>query len=219
MFYLRRALEVSAVIMPFFIATQLVGIFKISFIVGSQASFLSATNCIVPLSGAFFGTVGVMLLFGLRLFFTIILHGGLFHLSYLINVIPGLCAGYYWASRSIIIRFLLPLSCMALFVMHPVGRVAWVYSLYWLIPIMLFFVGSKKLFSEVLGSTFVAHAVGSVIWLYCTSMPASLWHALIPIVFVERLLISCGMVLIYKVAHLSLEFVRLLNRKYVAHSA
>src|SRR5207237_10360114 len=87
---------------------------------------------------------------------------------------------------------------MALFIVHPIGSQAFMYSFYWLIPIGLFGLARKTLFLEALGSTFVAHAVGSVIWLYTVPTTAGMWVGLIPIVAVERLLFAMGMVVMYR---------------------
>src|SRR5216684_1589321 len=74
-------------------------------------------------------------------------------------------ATLYWATNHYTIRLLLPIACMGLFVIHPIGAQAFVYSLYWLIPVILYFIPQRSLFLQALGSTFIAHAVGSVIWL------------------------------------------------------
>jgi hypothetical protein len=86
---------------------------------------------------------------------------------------------------------------MILFVMHPVGGQAFVYSLYWLIPVALYFIPHRSLFLTGLGSTFIAHAVGSVIWCYTVPMTAGMWMALMPVVFCERLLFALGMVVMH----------------------
>lgn len=101
---------------------------------------------------------------------------------------------------------LLPVICMILFSSHEVGRVAWCYSLYWLIPMALFFVKDSRL-SRALSTSFVAHAVGSVVWLYTAPIPACVWIGLIPVVFVERLLIAGGILLCnYLVVYISSYF-------------
>ncbi len=182
----------------FWMAAKCAGLFKMSFMLGSYAVFFSASNCVVPLSGAFLGIGGSSLVISMAMIVRMVIHGGLFPLSYLAYMVPGLFAAYYWASRSMMIRFLLPILCMILFVMHPVGAAAWPYSLYWLIPVVLYVVKAKQLFFEALGSTFVAHAVGSVIWLYTVPTTAVLWYTLIPIVCVERICFAIGMVLVYK---------------------
>ncbi|MCX5923226.1 MAG: hypothetical protein NTU89_01535 [Candidatus Dependentiae bacterium] len=94
-----------------------------------------------------------------------------------------------WATSII-----LPATCMVLFSYHEVGRVAWVYSLYWIIPMALFFVRDLP-WSRALSASFVAHAVGSVVWLYTASIPACVWIGLIPVVFIERLLIAGGILI------------------------
>lgn len=196
---------------------KLSGLFKISFLVGSQMIWFSGVNAVLPLSGAFGGVFGAGLVFLARQ----LIHFFYFKtvsLSFLAFCIPGFCASLYWAQPSprlrrasftlegflgLFIRLLLPLMCMISFVIHPVGSQAAVYSLYWLIPIVLYFIPRKNLFLTALGSTFVAHAVGSVIWCYTVTMTPAMWMGLLPIVALERLLFALGMV----VAHHLISFV------------
>ncbi len=183
----------------FFLAAKCASLFKISFMLGSYAAFFSACNSVVPLSGAFLGLGGSTMVFILSILIRMVLDGGLFPLSYLVHFIPGLCASYYWASRSIGIRLLLPIACMILFLIHPIGNAVWIYAMYWLIPIVLYFVNTKNIFAQALGSTFTAHAVGSVMWLYMMPMSIAFWYALIPVVLIERLLFALGMVVLHKI--------------------
>jgi len=184
--------------MPFFLGSKLFGLFKVSFMIGSYTAFFSAANCFVPLTGVFCGMAGSTMLFGVAMLARMVLYGGLLPLSYLVHFVPGMVAGYYFASRSAWIRLIIPMLCMALFLLHPIGGVAWAYALYWLIPIALYFLNSDYLFLTALGSTFTAHAVGSVIWLYTVPMDAFAWQALIPIVLIERLLFAGGMVVMHE---------------------
>lgn len=179
---------------------KIAGLFKINCIFGSQMAFFSATNVCMPLSGAFGGIAGGLGIFGARLFMRL-LFSQLCPLACLVHYLPGLAASLYWSSTRVIIRLALPLLCMILFIMHPVGMHAIPYACYWLIPIGLYFVRRKTVFLEALGSTFVAHAVGSVIWLYTVPMTAQMWWALIPVVAVERLLFACSMVVMYYTLH------------------
>ena len=186
---------------------KLSGLVKVSFLVGSQMAFFSGVNCVLPLAGAFGGLFGAGLLFLVRQ----LLHLFFFKtvsLSFLALCIPGFCASLYWSSGkngsleermfSVVVRLLLPLACMVLFAVHPVGGQAFVYALYWLIPIILYFVPHQSLFLTALGSTFIAHAVGSVIWCYTVPMTATMWIGLIPVVALERMLFALGMVMAYR---------------------
>ena len=181
---------------------KLSGLFKISFLVGSQMIWFSGINATLPLSGAFGGVCGAGLVFLVRQLIHLFYFKTI-SLSFLAFCIPGFCASLYWTSHNIFIRLLLPMVCMLLFVVHPVGSQAAIYSLYWLIPIALYFVPRKSLFLTALGSTFVAHAVGSVIWCYTVAMTPALWIGLLPIVALERLLFALGMV----VAHYLISYV------------
>jgi hypothetical protein len=108
------------------------------------------------------------------------------------------------------VHVILPITCMLLFIAHPVGQNAFVYSFYWLIPPVFFMIKefrSKKRKETVstnftvvmtaLQSTFIAHAVGSIIWLYTVPTTAHYWIALMPVVAVERLVSAASMTLLY----------------------
>jgi len=175
-----------------------------------------------PLSGAFCGTAGSSIVCAIRLLLAYLVYG-LPSLHLLSNHIPGLFAAWCWSTRSVFVHVGVPVLCMLLFMLHPVGMHAFVYALFWLIPIGLFFVPQKNLFLQALASTFVAHAVGSVIWLYTMPMEATIWLGLMPIVIIERLLFAAGMVVMHRVifwlAHrLPLYATRIL-RLHVAKSA
>lgn len=176
---------------------KLSGFLKVSFLVGSQMIWFSGVNSILPLSGAFGGVFGAGLVFLMRQLVHLICFKTV-SLSFLALCIPGFCASLYWSAKNQFIRLLLPLACMVLFVAHPAGGQAFVYSLYWLIPVVLYFVPQRSLFLTALGSTFVAHAVGSVIWCYTVPMTPQMWIALMPIVALERTLFALGMVVAHK---------------------
>ena len=108
---------------------KIAGLFKISFVIGSQMIWFSAANSIFPLAGAFGGVMGCGLAFFIRQLFHLIFFKTL-SLSFLAFCIPGFFASLYWATNHYSIRLLVPLACMALFVAHPVGAQAFLYSLY-----------------------------------------------------------------------------------------
>lgn len=176
--------------------TKGLSLIKISFLVGSQMVFFSGINVMVPLSGAFGGVIGSGMMFLVRQLLHLMFFKTL-SLSFLALCVPGLFASLYWTTQHYAIRLLLPLACMVLFVMHPVGAQAFVYSLYWLIPVVLYFVPRRSLFLHAVGSTFVAHAVGSVIWIYTVPMTAGMFLGLMPIVPLERAIFALGMVVMH----------------------
>jgi hypothetical protein len=179
---------------------------KVTVIVGSQMAYLSAISCVAPLVGTF-TSLGMMLSIfgGLALAKYIWL--GVFPAHYLAYHIPGFCAALFWARPGWRLGIIIPVLCFLAFVVHPVGASAWVYTLYWLLPIGISvapFVPSKMRsicsegpFLKSLSATFVAHAVGSVIWLYTVPMTAQLWIGLIPIVAIERFSFALAMTGIY----------------------
>jgi hypothetical protein len=188
--------------------------FPLTPIFGSWAGFFSVKAMVLPLVGAFSGVGGALFLAGFRLLIRS-MWGAALDAHILAHYLPGLCASFSWATQSILVHLVLPLACMLLFVMHPEGAQAWYYSLYWLIPVVIYCSKiilvtnfsswraeaaekpgrsqPRAIFFAALSSTFIAHAVGSVIWLYTMPTSASLWQALLPVVAVERLVFATGM--------------------------
>jgi len=188
-------------ILFFSVLARCLSLFKISFVVGSSATFFSLSGIGLPLAGI--GRAGTLVATGValtHLAFKICFAGVWPSLHLLAFIIPGWCAGLYWASRSAWIRVGIPLLCFALFTLHPVGFWATPYALYWLVPIILFYTGYSTIFATALGSTFTAHAVGSVIWLYTMPMTVGNWYMLIPVVIAERLFYAIGMTLLVRLA-------------------
>lgn len=183
---------------------KLSGLVKLSFIVGSQLAFFSAVAIITPLSGAFAGFAGSFGVFGVGILIRAFLSGWM-PLHFLAYHIPGLFGSLFWATESKIARIIPAVLCMAIFIMHPVGSSAALYSLFWLIPIYTTLFCTDSIFTCAVGSTFTAHAVGSIIWLITVPMNADQWLALIPIVIVERALFSIGIVGGYKVINFALS--------------
>ncbi len=174
---------------------QLASFFKVSYIIGSKITFFSAADFVSPLVGAF-GSWGLVIsAFSLRS-----LAFGAYPWLHIFKHLPTCVGALYWSTQSFIIRCMLPTLCILLFVIHPTGSQAYVYSFYWLIPIVLYAINAQGIMAQALGSTFVTHAVGSVIWLYTVPMTAELWLGLIPVVAVERLVAAVAMTVIYKMS-------------------
>jgi hypothetical protein len=172
---------------------------KISIILGSNLAFFSATSIMMPLSGAFAGIQGAFAASAAILILKIITSKALFSAHFLAFYIPGFFASLYWATPSRWLRAIPALIAIPLFIAHPIGSQAALYSLFWLIPVATLLFFNQSLFARALGSTVTAHAVGSVIWLYTIPMAPDQWLMLIPVVIVERLLFASGMVIAYKV--------------------
>lgn len=151
----------------------------------------------LPVAGAFSGITGSSVLVGL-LFALRLLTGSAASLSILAHFLPGLFAAYYWASNSFLMRVCVPAACAVMFAAHPVGYEALIYSIFWLIPMAVYFSNNKSLFATALGSTFTAHAIGSVIWLYTVPMISEQWINLMPLVVFERCVMALGMVAVYR---------------------
>ena len=193
---------------------KLSGLIKISFLLGSHMIWFSGVNCVLPLSGAFSGSLGASLVFLIRQLIHLIFYKT-FSLSFLAFCIPGFFASLYWSSRHWLFHVATPLICMIAFMIHPVGGQVWFYSLYWLIPVALYFIPRNTLFLQALGSTFIAHAVGSAIWCYTVPMTQSMWLALLPIVIVERVFFALGMVAAHHIISLVFKLINETSKRLV----
>lgn len=163
-------------------------------LIGSESQSLTLFQFIGPIAGGFLGAgAGVLSVF-LAEIVSFAWLGKQFDLINVLRLAPMLFAALYFAkyAKGKFIQALVPIACMALFVMHPVGAQAWQYSLYWLIPAAVLLL-PEHLLLRGFGSTFTAHAIGSVIWLYfMPAMAPAVWLALIPVVAFERSLFALG---------------------------
>ncbi|MEM4348638.1 MAG: hypothetical protein QXN37_03655 [Candidatus Anstonellaceae archaeon] len=146
-----------------------------------------------PIAGGFLGAgVGILSVVLAQLASFVIL-GKSLEVINVLRFLPMVFAAFYFAkyAKGKLTQAAVPLLCMAAFVLHPVGSQAWVYSLYWLIPLIALIL-PENLFARSLGATFTAHSIGSVIWLYSFPSTPEFWIALIPVVAFERLLFASG---------------------------
>jgi hypothetical protein len=178
-------------------------LFLIIFIVLGLAAFQVAVNKIVgsgqnftlfeflgPVGGMFLGPIlGAVSVFVVRLLNIILFHQQLDFLT-IVRFLPMMLAAVYFGLKTKKTAIIFPI-CIALFLLNPIGRQAWAYSLIWLIPFFATFF-KKRLILNSLGATFTAHAVGSVIFLYSFGLTPAIWISLIPVVFIERGVFTVG---------------------------
>ncbi len=190
-------------------------------IIGSSQNF-TIFDYLGPSIGLFLGPLfGALSIFIVKLS-DILIHQQIPDGLTLLRFLPMIMATIYIATKSKK-NALVPLVCIVLFVIHPQGRQAWPYALYWLIPLAASFKKNRLLINS-LGSTFTAHAVGSIIFLYAFNLPAAVWLSLIPIVAVERGLFALGIWVAYPFFNTILQLLEqrwslpwlkgLINRKY-----
>lgn len=181
---------------------------RISFMAGSHRMFFSGINLLFPLLGSFLGTafsgVAVFIFF----IFKKITLGGAITLG-LPTFVATIAFSIMTKDRknlklniyNFLLRVVVPFLSIVLFVVHPAGRDAFLYSFYWLIPVGLYFFeilkNNNSILLKSLTATFLAHAVGSLIWLYMIPTTSVYWLSLIPVVFVERLVFASGLSLTY----------------------
>lgn len=162
---------------------------SISQIIGSTQNF-TLFEFLAPIGGMFLGPwLGSVSAFFVRGLNIVFFQQQLDWLTVL-RFLPAIMAAVYFGLKTKKSAIIFPI-CILLFVIHPIGRQAWLYSVIWLIPFVATFF-NKRLIFKSLGATFTAHAVGSVIFLYTLGLTPEIWLALIPVVFIERGFFTIG---------------------------
>tara|TARA_Y100000310_G_C20538308_1_gene741985 strand:- start:330 stop:1043 length:714 start_codon:yes stop_codon:yes gene_type:complete len=185
---------------------------KINFsaVVGADSQFFTLFQFFGPIAGSFLGPLfgGVAVLFSQLADYLIV--GKEWSIVNLARLLPMLFAVYYFGSKKKIWGAVIPIICMLLFVIHPVGQQVWFFSLYWLIPVLGKLLPKKfpgQLFLKSYGATFTAHAVGGALWIYTVPSTPGMWLSLIPVVAVERFWFGLGIAGSYVVFNTTLDYV------------
>lgn len=174
---------------------ELAKTFKVSYIWGSKMAFFGISQTLAPLAGIF-GVKTSSLIFIVRSITSLcitkipLLSATFLHL-------PTFFGSLYLANQSRLLRSIVPLVCIIIFNLHPVGQQASLYSAYWLIPLFIGLIKPKSFLLQALGATFSTHAIGSIIWLLNNKLTAIQWNALISIVWAERLTFALILALAY----------------------
>lgn len=165
-------------------------------IIGAGNMKFSLFDFYGPIAAAFVGSVWGIIAVGAMQIANWGWHGFNVDAAAIIRLFPVLFSVLYFAKKS---RWALlaPAICMIAFWIHPEGRAAWYYALYWLIPIASYFFYDRFLFARALGTTFTAHAVGSALFAWFLNLKSAVWISLIPVVWKERVLMAIGIMLTY----------------------
>jgi len=177
-------------------------------LIGADNQFFTLFQFFGPIAGGFLGSVfGVIaVLFAQLVDFFIV--GKEFTLINILRLSPMLFAAYYFGSKKKNLSILVPIIAIAVFILHPVGREVWYFSLFWTIPIIGKLLPKKiseSVISRSLGATFTAHAVGGAFWIWTVPMTAGQWITLIPIVIYERILFAAGIGISYVIFNASFD--------------
>ncbi len=158
-----------------------------------------------PIAGGILGPIGGVAAILAVSVSNFILTGQMLEIPVIVSFFTMAFAALYFATKNKLAAIVGPIA-MVLFWLHPEGNIAWIYSLFWVIPVLASFY-KKNLFARSLGSTFTAHAIGSVAYLYAFNIPAEVWFGLIPIVAFERLLFAAGISVSFIAVTTALKYV------------
>lgn len=184
-----------------------------NWIIGSDFVMFSFSSIFAPVVALQCGLIWVScFFFSLKLWTT----SSLVYLC--LHRLPLILSAQAFVRSNVLISIGAPLLCMILFMVHPVGGQVWIYSLYWIIPMVLYMI-NQSLWSRALQASFIAHAVGSVVWLYTKSIPAEIWLSLIPIVAIERLIMAGGIVICNELCQIFVQGIVKFFQKQIDYKA
>lgn len=199
-------------------------------LIGTKAR-LTFFDMFYPISGAFLGGVWGMFAVALMQLVNLAFHGfggvkatSILALFATVRLLP-MIAGVLVFSKSGKKILILPALAILAFLVNPVGREAWYFSLFWVIPFAVWPFRNRFLIARSLATTFTSHAVGGAIWVWAFPTTAAYWAMLIPIVALERSIFALGMsasyIFVNNVIYLLqskrlLPFGLELNKKYLA---
>ena len=169
-------------------------------LVGADNQFFTLFQFFGPIAGAFLGSIIGALAVLIAELIDFFIVGKEVTLINLLRLSPMIFAAYYFGTKKKNLSIIVPIIAIAAFVLHPVGREVWFFSLFWTIPIIAKLLPQKysnSLISRSLGATFTAHSVGGAFWIWTIPMTAGQWIALIPIVIYERALFAAGIAISY----------------------
>ncbi len=177
-------------------------------ILGTQSGYFSLATVFAPSLGFFSSTSSCAFVYLIRTalsFLTTFAVGSCFlH-------IPTLAGALILSSGSRYLPRIIAALCICTFLLHPIGRESFLYSLYWLIPIGISFVPAPSIFLRSLSSTFITHAVGSTIFLYTHATTSTYWQVLIPQVWLERLASALLLTAMYYAVTVSINLINQLR--------
>lgn len=169
----------------------------VNVLAGSKVKF-TLFDVFAPISGAFLGSpIGVMAV-AITQTVNLVFHNfqGVDNSSILkfaatLRILPMIFAVWYFSKKDQK-QLIIPILSIIIFNLHPIGRTVWFYSLFWLIPIIVWPFRERFLLLRALGSTFTAHSVGGAIWIWAFNLSAAVWMSLIPVVILERAVFALG---------------------------
>ncbi|MBI3034374.1 hypothetical protein HYY72_04390 [Candidatus Woesearchaeota archaeon] len=182
----------------FTLMVLLLGNINFSQLAGAKNQFFTLFQFFGPIAGSFLGpAIGAVSVMTAQLS-SLMLTGKQLDLITALRFLPLILAAAYFglAHKNRVYAALIPIACIGLFLMNPVGREVWFYALFWTIPLICA-VLPERILLKSLGATFAAHAVGGAIWIWAFPTTPDLWINLIPAVIKERLLFALGIAASY----------------------
>lgn len=196
--------EFHLLLIIFFITISIVASnISISKVWGAEGQTFTLFEFFSPLPAAFLGPLHGILVVLIAKGFSILFSPAPFNFVTFLRLIPPIVGAYIFSkfkenNFNSTLNSVICIFCILLFVLHPVGSQAWLFTLFWTIPIILIFIHFNNIIFRALAATLTQHAVGSVIWIYFVSPGTpEFWLALIPIVAIERLVFTSGIVFSY----------------------
>jgi len=132
-------------------------------LVGAENQFFTLFQFFGPIAGGFLGAIfgAIAVLFAELIDFFVV--GKEASLVNILRLTPMIFAAYYFGTKKKNWGVAVPLIAILAFVLHPVGREVWFFTLFWTIPIIGKLLPNKysnNVLVKSYGATFAAHSIG-----------------------------------------------------------
>ncbi len=157
---------------------------------GTTDQFVSSFHFFAPIAGGFVGLVPAVLTVFAAEIVDFIIQQKSVTLTRVLLLFPILVGVWFFSRHKLQSGLLVSALGIALWLLHPIGREVWFYSLLFLVPL----VGGmfQNLAGRSFGAAYSAFVAGQVLWLYFVPTTAANWVSWIPVVVFERTAFAIG---------------------------
>lgn len=212
--WMKKAVFFVAFVLFAILAQQI----RFSSLVGAPNQFFTLFHFFAPVAGFFLGPL-------LGAIAIVVSQTGAFltgtpvEFLTVFRLLPAVFSAYYfgsfdrlqewnWKKKILSPLVWIPLLAMGVFLLDPIARGGWMFSLYWWIPVLAVFFWNRSAIARAFGATFAGHAIGSAIWAHSVPMTSSAWIQLIPTVAMERTFFAIGIFLTFEIVGFFLSHLR-----------
>lgn len=162
---------------------------------GAPGQYLSFFQFFAPIAGGFLGGIPAIITVFAAEVADLFLQSKALTPVTIMRLFPVLLGVWFFSRHKPSSGIAVSAIGIAAWLLHPVGREAWFYSLLFLVPLAGGFL--LNLAGRSFGAAYSSFVAGQVLWLYLFPTTAADWASWIPVVILERTSFAIGIALSY----------------------